>query len=241
MKKLLITLGCLLVIALYGTYAYNQNLFHRNSNSGNSADIVVTQTPYQSGQLITDNTDNTNTTTPIANTPTIPPTNQATITKTPTPSVHSAVTITNIPNKPVATPKPSVNSNNTTTTGNGNFANEVLRLVNVQRSKAGLPLYKTTQTLSSAASKRAQEINRSFSHTRPNGTGFSTVLKEYGISYTAAGENIASGQRTPQEVVNAWMKSPGHRANILNVKFKKIGIGVYKKSAGMCWTQEFTN
>lgn len=121
------------------------------------------------------------------------------------------------------------------------YAEEVLRLVNIERSKAGLSPLTTNSTLKAAADKRAQETAVSFSHTRPNGTSFSTVLKEYGVSYRTAGENIAYGQRSPQEVVTAWMNSSGHRANILNANYNKIGIGVYKANGVIYWSQLFTN
>ena len=114
--------------------------------------------------------------------------------------------------------------------------------MNIERSKAGLSALSTNSTLTAAEDKRAQETKQSFSHTRPNGSSFSTVLKEFNISYRTAGENIAYGQRTPQEVVTGWMNSPGHRANILNANFGKIGIGVYQASNGtIYWTQLFTN
>ena len=133
-------------------------------------------------------------------------------------------------------------ANNTNNTGsNKGFAQEVLELVNAERAKAGLPALTTNAALKAAADKRAQETKASFSHTRPNGSKFSTVLKEYGISYRTAGENIAYGQRSPQEVVNAWMNSPGHRANILNRSFGKIGIGVYQSGGVIYWTQLFTD
>lgn len=128
-----------------------------------------------------------------------------------------------------------------TTTGTTNYPSEVLRLVNQERAKVGLPAYTTTKTLSSAATKRAQEIRNKFSHTRPNGSSFFTVFKEYGVPFRAAGENIAYGQRTPKDVVARWMKSPGHRKNILSTRFKKMGVGVAQKSGSNYWTQLFTN
>jgi len=80
----------------------------------------------------------------------------------------------------------------------------------------------------------------SFSHTRPNGSSFSTALKEQGASYSTAGENIAWGQKTPQEVVTGWMNSSGHRANILGANYTKIGCGFYQGSDGTCyWSQLF--
>lgn len=141
------------------------------------------------------------------------------------------------PTKP--TPAPS---NNDDSKNNSSFGNQVLQLVNVERSKAGLSKLTMDSTLSAAAQKRAVEIETSFSHTRPNGTKFSTVLAEYGISYRTSGENLAYGQRSPEEVVNGWMNSPGHRANILNGNFNKIGIGVHQGSNGtIYWSQLFTN
>ncbi len=122
-----------------------------------------------------------------------------------------------------------------------NYAKEVLRLVNVERMKAGLKPLTTNSTISKAANKRAKEIVKSFSHTRPNKTPFYTVFKEYKLSYKAAGENIAYGQKSPKEVVTTWMKSSGHRANILSKKFGKIGVGVYKSGGRLYWTQIFTN
>ena len=145
-------------------------------------------------------------------------------------------TPTTTPSKPAPTTPPTNNSGS-----NQGYAEEVLRLVNIERSKAGLSSLTTNATLKAAADKRAQETKASFSHTRPNGSKFSTVLQEYGISYRTAGENIAYGQRSPQEVVNGWMNSPGHRANILNGSFGKIGIGVYQSGGVIYWSQLFTN
>lgn len=132
-------------------------------------------------------------------------------------------------------------SNTSANTGLSGYASEVLRLVNVERAKAGLGALTTNSTLTAAANKRAQETKQSFSHTRPNGTSCFTVLGEYGISYRTAGENIAYGQKTPQEVVNGWMNSPGHRANILKSSFGKVGIGVYESNGVIYWTQLFTD
>ena len=88
--------------------------------------------------------------------------------------------------------------------------------------------------------ERAQEIAQSFSHTRPDGSSCFTILEEFGVSYRAAGENIAMGQRTPEEVMDGWMNSSGHRANILNGTFTSIGVGYYVDGAGAAhWVQIF--
>ena len=144
-------------------------------------------------------------------------------------------------NSQTSKPASSGSDNAASNTSLSSYASEVLRLVNVERAKAGLPALTTNSTLTAAANKRAQEIKQTFSHTRPNGTSCFTVLGEYGVSYRTAGENIAYGQKTPQEVVNGWMNSPGHRANILKSSFGKVGIGVYQSGGVYYWTQLFTD
>lgn len=120
------------------------------------------------------------------------------------------------------------------------YAAQVVALVNKERQKAGLSPLTLDKSLESAALIRAKETEISFSHTRPNGTSFSSVLKEQGIPFRGAGENIAWGQSSPEAVMNAWMNSDGHRANILNAKFKKIGVGYYRNANGRnYWTQLF--
>ena len=95
--------------------------------------------------------------------------------------------------------------------------------------------------LSEAAQKRAEELIKLFSHTRPNNTSFITVLKDYKVEYTTAGENIANGQADADDVMKSWLNSPGHRANILNGKFGKIGVGVFEYNNTLYWVQIFTN
>lgn len=126
-------------------------------------------------------------------------------------------------------------------TEENSFAEQVVELVNVEREKAGLQALTLDKQIESAALVRAKEIETSFSHTRPDGRNFSSVLTDNGISFRGSGENIAWGQKTPEEVVTAWMNSEGHRANILNSKYTKIGVGYYENSAGRdFWTQLFT-
>ena len=122
------------------------------------------------------------------------------------------------------------------------FAIQIAELVNAERAKAGIGALTLDQGITSAAQIRAQEIEVSFSHTRPDGRRFSSVLTDAGITFRNSGENIAWGQRSPQEVMNGWMNSEGHRANILNPNFTKIGIGHYQNAAGRnYWSQLFTS
>lgn len=119
------------------------------------------------------------------------------------------------------------------------LAEQVVALVNEERAAVGLNPLTINESAMDAALVRAKEIRQSFSHTRPNGSSFSTALKEQGVSYRGSGENIAYGQRSPEEVMKAWMNSSGHRANILNEKFTSIGVGCYEQNGVLYWTQLF--
>ncbi|MFL0251805.1 CAP domain-containing protein [Clostridium neuense] len=120
--------------------------------------------------------------------------------------------------------------------------NEVAKLVNVERSKVGLPPLKLNWELSRVARVKSQDMSDKnyFSHNSPTfGSTFSLIGK-YGIVYSAAGENIAYGYTTPSAVMNGWMNSPGHRANILGKQYNQIGVGMVKNSKGqLYWTQVF--
>ena len=121
------------------------------------------------------------------------------------------------------------------------FAEQVVDFVNAERAKEGLSPLVLDESAAKAAYVRAKETEISFSHTRPDGRSFSTALTEQGMTFSGAGENIAWGQKSPEAVMEAWMNSPGHRANILNAKFTTIGVGYYQNSAGTnYWTQLFT-
>lgn len=120
------------------------------------------------------------------------------------------------------------------------FAAQVVKLVNEERKKAGLSELTVDLKVQSAANVRAKEIVSSFSHTRPDGRQFSTALTEAGVSFRGSGENIAWGQRTPEAVMQAWMNSSGHRANILNARYTSIGVGYYVVNGTPYWTQLFT-
>ena len=119
---------------------------------------------------------------------------------------------------------------------------QVIELVNKERVARGLAPLKQKWELSRVARYKSQDmINKGyFGHTSPTyGTPFH-MMESFGLRFSAAGENIAYGQRTPQEVMNAWMNSPGHRANILSGVYTQIGVGAAKKADGtLYWTQMF--
>jgi len=119
---------------------------------------------------------------------------------------------------------------------------KVIDLVNQQRAYNGLPALKANWELCRVARYKSQDMidKRYFSHQSPTYGSPFRMMESFGIRFSAAGENIAYGQRTPQEVMNSWMNSPGHRSNILNPTYNQIGVGVAKASNGtFYWTQMF--
>lgn len=116
---------------------------------------------------------------------------------------------------------------------------EVINLVNAERAKAGLPALKYDWELARVAKHKSQDMHdkKYFDHTSPTYGSPFTMMTNYGIKYSAAGENIAKGQTTAKQVVNAWMNSEGHRANILNKNYTHIGVGYV--ADGHYWTQMF--
>jgi uncharacterized YkwD family protein/spore coat assembly protein SafA len=119
------------------------------------------------------------------------------------------------------------------------YVNEVIRLTNLKRTQNGLKQLKANWELSRVAQYKSQDMSAKnyFSHQSPTYGSPFDMMKAFGISYRTAGENIAKGQSTPAQVVEAWWNSPGHRQNILNASFTEIGVGYVEK--GKYWTQMF--
>ena len=139
--------------------------------------------------------------------------------------------------KPAETQKP-VETQAAPTTATA-YEQEVIRLVNAERAKAGLPALTEDAVLTRTARMKSQDMRDKgyFDHNSPTyGTPFQ-LMKSQGVAYRTAGENIAMGYATPAAVVNAWMNSSGHRANILNASYTRIGIGYV--AGGNYWTQHF--
>ncbi|GAA3345680.1 hypothetical protein GCM10020358_53660 [Amorphoplanes nipponensis] len=121
------------------------------------------------------------------------------------------------------------------------FEGEVTSLVNKERAKAGCAALKTDARLARAARAHSQNMatGNFFSHTDPQGRSSAQRVLDAGYNWQRTGENIAAGQRTPAEVMTAWMNSSGHRANILNCAFKDLGVGVATRGGTTFWTQDF--
>jgi uncharacterized YkwD family protein len=168
---------------------------------------------------------NTNTTaTPQSQQPTLP-TNETTTTQTPVQQPASSTE----PTEPAQTTTSSLSA----------YEQKVVELTNQERSKYGLAALKADTALSKVAREKSLDMSNNgyFSHTSPTYGSPFDMMKQFGISYQYAGENIAMGQRSPEEVVQAWMNSEGHRKNILNGNYNYIGVGYVE--SGNYWTQMF--
>ena len=118
----------------------------------------------------------------------------------------------------------------------------MIELVNVERTSRNLSPLQSHNRLSDLAAVKSQDMADKgyFSHTSPTYGSPFDMMNEFDFKYRAAGENIAAGQRTPEEVVEGWMNSEGHRKNILNEQFTHIGVGyVEGGSYRTYWTQLF--
>ncbi len=136
-----------------------------------------------------------------------------------------------------ATTETTTSSSNQQT---GSYAQQVLNLVNAERAKNNLSPLTLSSSVSKVAQIKAEDMknNNYFSHTSPTYGSPFEMLKQFGVSYKTAGENIAKGQKTPEAVVNAWMNSAGHRANILNKNYTQLGVG-YTGGSSPYWVQMF--
>ncbi|MED4018608.1 CAP domain-containing protein [Sutcliffiella cohnii] len=151
------------------------------------------------------------------------------------------------PKEPVQTTPPSKSveeekrqeTNTDQSIGVSAFEQKVVQLTNEERAKQGLAPLQLDKNLSKVAREKSKDMQTQnyFSHTSPTYGSPFEMMNQFGISYKSAGENIAMGQRSPEEVVNAWMNSPGHRANIMNSSFTHIGVGHVEQ--GNYWTQMF--
>ncbi|WP_445614045.1 CAP domain-containing protein [Geobacillus sp. YF-1] len=184
--------------------------------------------------------------TAVAKQPTTVAKQPTTVAKQPTTKPQAPATVKQPAAKPQAntqapakTPAAAPKTGTQKTTGLNAYEQQVVELTNKERAKYGLPPLQVDLALSKVAREKSRDmaVNNYFSHNSPTYGSPFEMMKKFGISYTAAGENIAKGQRTPQEVVNAWMNSEGHRANILNKNFTHIGVGFEEN--GYIWTQQF--
>lgn len=146
---------------------------------------------------------------------------------------------------PAPSPKPTPSSSVPAGSASGSYAsfqNQVVQLVNQERTSRGLKALAVDSALTNTATLKSQDMAKLgyFDHTSPTYGSPFDMMRQFGISYRTAGENIAWGQTSPSQVMQGWMNSEGHRANILNSSFTKIGVGIAKNASGRYyWTQQF--
>lgn len=147
------------------------------------------------------------------------------------------------PQKPQTEQKPVSPETESPQAQEATYAKEVLNLVNAERAKHGLKALTLDTKLNAVALAHSNDMakNKYFSHTNLKGQSPFDRMKAAGISYNTAAENIAAGQKSPEQVVESWMNSEGHRKNILNGTFAKMGLGYVKAQGGYgtYWTQLF--
>ena len=138
--------------------------------------------------------------------------------------------------------KPNTNLN-TENNANTSVEMEIVNLVNIERQKEGLAPLQYSSELSKVARAKSQDMasKNYFSHNSPTYGDPFTMMRTFGIQYKTAGENIAKGYLNAQSVMKGWMNSSGHRANILNPSFGKIGVGYVNINGTTYWTQMFTD
>ena len=165
--------------------------------------------------------------------PTIPPTEAATIAPTEAPTIAptEATIATEAPTEAPPTEAPASSLSE--------YEQEVVALTNRYRAQYGLQPLAANKRLSDIARMKSQDMHDKgyFDHTSPTYGSPFDMMKRFGVNYRSAGENIAMGYRTPEAVVEGWMNSPGHRANILRASFTEIGVGYVP--SGNYWTQMF--
>jgi uncharacterized YkwD family protein len=160
---------------------------------------------------------------------------------TPVPQKSATVTAPQVTKSPAATAAPQATKTPAAAaapvTAQLSYTQQVVALVNKERAAAGLQAVTALASLNKVAAAKATDMrtNNYFSHTSPTYGSPFEMMTAFGVTYKAAGENIAMGQRSPEEVMKAWMNSPGHRKNILSASFNYIGVGFDNNY----WVQEF--
>ena len=176
----------------------------------------------------------------------IPPAGRLQPTASPSRSRHPAPRPTMSAPPPTRTgPRPNPPAPSTAAPApSGGVTTQVVTLTNAERAKAGCGPLAVNATLTAVAQAHSQDMatNNYFDHNSQDGRTPFDRMTAAGYRYSTAAENIAAGQRTPQDVMTAWMNSPGHRANILNCALKQIGVGYAtgpSSQYGVYWTQDF--
>jgi uncharacterized protein YkwD len=172
---------------------------------------------------------------PVRATPSASPSAAGSPTATPTAGTLESSSPTSTPEATSAASTPSASADS----AESGPTDRVLVLVNAEREKAGCAPLTENAKLTKAAQDHSQDMadHQNMSHTGSDGSSMSDRLSRVGYAFRSAGENVAAGYTSPESVMDGWMNSAGHKANILNCGFKEIGIGLAQP--GYYWTQDF--
>lgn len=210
-----------------------QSTANANNNGSNDTSLPNVTSPIQQLPTPKINANNQATTAPKVPTPNV-------VTQ---PATSAPQIVTPKPTQPATSaPQPAAPSNNTASGKYADFQRRVVELVNSERAKSGLSPLSENASLDNCATVKSEDMVKMnyFSHQSPTYGSPFDMLSKFNIVYSYAGENIAYGQSSAEEVMNGWMNSSGHRANILNVNFTQIGVGIAQKANGqLVWTQQF--
>ncbi len=160
-------------------------------------------------------------------------------TAAPEPTTAAPEPTTAAPKPTTATPKPTTAAPKPSAPAASGAVARVVELVNAERAQAGCSAVKVNATLTQAAQNHSEDMAASgiMSHTGSDGSDPGARITRAGYTWSTYGENVAYGYSTPEQVMNGWMTSPGHKANILNCSFEEIGVGLAQP--GNYWTQNF--
>ncbi|MEU1514762.1 CAP domain-containing protein [Streptomyces sp. NPDC005811] len=163
----------------------------------------------------------------------------ATASASPSATAEPTVTPAATPSEEPASATPAPKATSSAAYPDSGATARVLSLVNAERDKAGCSPLTENAKLTKAAQDHSQDMadHQNMSHTGSDGSSMSDRLSRVGYTFSSAGENVAAGYGTPESVMDGWMNSPGHKANILNCGFKEIGVGLAQP--GNYWTQDF--
>jgi len=232
---MIISKAILSLVASTSLFSGVPGLNNVNPNETIQKNVYVAQDSNQFNKIV----DNLIQHSEVGNNTQITPVVQKQVTQSAAPKTVQTQPSQTVAAKPVQTqPSTTVQTTQTASTLSA-YEKKVFDLTNQERAKNGLPALKVDATLSKMAHEKSRDMsaNGYFSHTSPTYGSPFDMMKKFGITYSYAGENIAMGQKNPEEVVNAWMNSAGHRANILNPNYNYIGVGYV--SQGNYWTQDF--
>ncbi|MEV7279902.1 CAP domain-containing protein [Streptomyces sp. NPDC093111] len=250
-RRVVVAAGLAVVAVTGGAFTLNagrggdEDLLEANRAAAPGLDLPLTNDPgtLTASPSSTATSPSASASASATHTPGAPKSPTATSSKAPRPTTAAPApkrTTAPAATPPAKRPKTTPTGGSRQNTGQSSAAEQVVALVNAERAKVGCSPLTSNATLARAAQGHSDDMAARdfFDHTNPDGAGPGERVTAAGYPWSTYGENIAMGQSSPEQVMDSWMNSPGHRANILNCDFKEIGIGIHD-AGGPYWTQVF--